>query len=344
MSFPSKPKVKLDNYLDLLLDEEIDNITKCPVCIDGISEQLKNIHNDLLKKCEGHLQEFLKQNRLFQGYYSHKNNVYPIPIIKLKKLLLLWKEMCHMPQEDYQNLYNKIFEKAEYLKAKCSPVNINVIKSIDAKLAYLLGIIYADGSLRDIWWTYKREKRFRWEISVTEELSENLDGIVRLLKEIFSIRTNVKAVYEGRWYRILFQSMILFRIFNKLFEMPMGYKKGKLRIPKTIKNSPFKIKKYFLIGFFDGDGWCSNFNHKKRFTPTIAVNQSSKEILEDLNEILKEAGLNFHINTAKRNSYKWYTLVTKDKKQIKRFQEVFHFRYSNKKERLKTLIESFEKN
>lgn len=344
MSFPSEPKIKLDNYLDLLIDEEIDNITKCPICISGVSDILNRIYLDLKKNIEeGIFQKFMRKRALL-GILAWKNNTWPIPIFKLKELLLLWKEVCNKSWKEHNDLYEEVYQKAEYFKARCSPVNINVIKSIDAKLTYLLGIIYADGSLRNIWLTYKREKRFRWEITVTEELSENLDVIVQLLKEVFSIRTNVKAIYGGRWYRILFYSMILFRIFNKVFEMPMGYKKGRLRVPKIIKNAPFKIKKYFLIGFFDGDGWCSNFNRKKRFTPTLAVNQSSKEILEDLNEILKEAGLNFHINIAKRNSYKWYTLVTKDRKQIKRFQEVFHFRYSNKKERLKVLVESFEKN
>jgi len=334
-------EVQLKNYFDLLVDKEIDEKTECPICIQGISKILDQIHKEIKTHYTGpSIQRFFREKSLY-GIYHWKKDWFPIPIYQLKRLLLLWQEVCNKSQEDLNDLYDRIYQEATHFKAKCSPIVINIVKSIDTDLAYLLGLIYADGALRNIWLTLQNEQRFRWEITITEELAENLQGITLILNTLFGIKTNVKSVYGGRWYRILFQSMILFRILNKVFKMPIGYKKGKLSIPKIIREAPFEIKKHFLIGFFDGDGWCSNFNPKKKFTPILAANQSSKKILEELNDILKEGGLNFHINIAKRDQHTWYNLVTKDKGEITRFQDQFGFGYRNKQERLKTLVNSF---
>ena len=336
-----KEKVSINNYLDVLIDQEIDDKTNCPICISGVSSILIEVYTDLKKSIkEGEFQRFLKENSLF-NIFNWKNEVYPIPINKLKKILMVWKKLCNKSEEEYINLYEKAYEQSTYFKAKRSPVNIKVVKSMDIKLAYLLGIIYADVALRNVWSTFDKEKRFRWEITITEELSENLETITSLLEEIFGIKTNVKSVYKGKWYRILFNSMILLRILNKVFEMPIGYKKGKLRMPKVIQKAPFRIKKYFVMGFMDGDGMCSKVNTTKKFTPVVSMSQSSREILQDLNEIMKEGSLNFNLYKKKRDKFNWYVLETKNKQQIREFYENFGFLYHNKKERLKRLVESF---
>lgn len=87
---------------------------------------------------------------------------------------------------------------------------------------------------------------------------------------------------------------------------------------------------------------CSRLNQNERFTPTVSVSQSSMEILQDLNEILKVKGLRFRLTKSKRQNYVWYRLQTKDKKQIRKFQEEFGFRYHNKSKRLKELVSGFE--
>ena len=101
-----------------------------------------------------------------------------------------------------------------------------------------------------------------------------------------------------------------------------------------------KLDLAFLLGFFDGDGACSNFNKKKRFTPIVSVSQSAKEILEDINEILNERNLIFRLYRKTRKSYVWYVLKTKNKMQIKKYREEFGFLYPNKRKRLKVLVEN----
>ena len=89
-------KYQLNNYFDLLIDEEIDSRTNCPVCIDGISKILTEIYDDLKKHYRGKsFQRFLKEKSLY-GIYHWKKDYWPIPICKLKKLLLLWKNEDYM--------------------------------------------------------------------------------------------------------------------------------------------------------------------------------------------------------------------------------------------------------
>ncbi len=339
----SKESVKLRNYLDKLIDEKIDKLTKCPVCISGISDILYKLNEELKSNYNGKsIQRFLKEKSLY-GIYQWKKDWYPIPLNKLKEYLLLWKNICGKSEEEYTQVYDKIFLGGTYFRAKCSPIKVKIIKSIGSDLAYLLGIIFADGALRNIWLTYQNEGRLRWEISITDKLPNNLTAITGIIHKLFGIKTNVKIVYGGRWHRILFQSMILHRLLNEVFEMPMGYKKGKLKIPKIIKESPYKIRKDFLIGFFDGDGSCSNLKSKGKAYPLITVAQSNKEILSELNEILKESGFNFNLYAKRRKGYCWYVLETKDKNQIIQFEHNIGFRDKIKRERLRLLVDDFKK-
>ena len=178
-------KNPLNNYFDLLVDEKIDSISKCPVCIDGICDILDGIYDELkIHYKGGQFQRFLRIHLLY-GIYHWKENYHPVPISKLKLLLALWKKTCNKNIDEYGEILNRIFQKATYFKACRSPVKVKVIRFLDTKLVYLLGVIYADGALRDIWLTQRNEGRFRFEISITDEKEENLKIIVDLLKEQF---------------------------------------------------------------------------------------------------------------------------------------------------------------
>ncbi len=331
--------MKIPNYFDLLINSTIDNKTCSPICIDGVADILQEIYLDLKKAMPiGKFQKTMKENSLL-NILQWKNNWYPIPLYKIKQLLSLWKITAYKSNAEYDALYEKIYNTAIHFRAIKSPVKVKVVREITPDLAYLLGIIYADGSLRNIDLTFNQEGRYRWEINITDETTENLSSITSLLDNIFGIKTGVKKVYDGQWHRILFQSMILWRILHTVFEMPQGYKKGRLTMPHLVKKSPFEIKRHFVIGFFDGDGWC-NKNENSKY-PAVSLSQSSPEILDEINLVLREAGLQFRTYKKNSNNYDYYVLETKDKKQIQRFQEIFGFRSIKKKERLQKLIQNF---
>tara|TARA_Y100000310_G_scaffold89923_1_gene87115 strand:+ start:68411 stop:69469 length:1059 start_codon:yes stop_codon:yes gene_type:complete len=334
--------MKLDNYLDLMIDEEIDGKNNCPVCIDGISEIITKIYLEVKAQKPGELRKILKPIVHHRTFHSWRTGTDPVPIVKLKELIALWKSVCNKSIKESEALYDHAFLIARNFRARKSPHRVRIIREIDENLSYLIGVIYADGALTDPWLALRNKGRFVYEISITEHLQNNLKPAVKHFESIFGVTTNVKSVYSGRWYRILFNSLIIHRLLHQLFEMPLGYKKGKLIIPTLIKDSPFDIKKHFLVGFFDGDGWCTKTLNGTNFTPSVAASQSSRFILEDLQDILSEAGLNFNINTSTRDIYKWYTLVTKDRKQIQRYKDIFGFRYQNKKESLQKLTQSFK--
>ena len=335
-------KIPIPNYLDLMIDEKIDSSTKSPVCLDGISHVLQEIYEEIKKCYVGNAFKKILEERALLGLYSWKNGVYPIQIFKLKKFLNLWMEICNKTAEEYNTLYERCYQEATYFRAQNSPFHIKIVKGLDKNLAYFLGVLYADGSLRNIWLVYKgKRNRFQYEITITDESAQNLMTIVKLFENIFNLKTNVKKVYGGKWFRILFSSMVLHRLFNKVFDMPMGYKKGKLRIPDIIKNAPFEIKSQFVKGFFDGDGWCSDSHLDKKVYPVVSVSQSDKLILQDINEILIEKGFNFRFIVRKRDHLTWYELNTKSMKQIRTFYDEVGFGYKNKMKRLENLIDYY---
>ena len=138
---------------------------------------------------------------------------------------------------------------------------------------------------------------------------------------------------------MLFSSLILHRFFNKVFEMPIGYKKGKIRIPAIIKEASLSIKKYFVIGFFDGDGYCNKTFLRRNFTPVVSVSQASRKMLEDIKEILLEGGVHMNLIKRTRANHIWYELNTKDRQQIRNFRKSFGFRYRTKSQNLNLLVE-----
>ncbi len=332
--------MEINNYFNKLIDPKIDDVTKSPICIDGISNIISDIYIDLKQNIpKGQFQKELIKIIPTPTFYSWRKGKYPIPIKKLKILLKFWKQKCHKTKKEEKDLYNQCFQQAKFFRAMNSPLIIKIPKTLTEDLAYFLGILYADGSLRNINLTYKQEKRFRWEITVTDEKKNTLETLLHILKQEFNLKTNVKTVYNGRWYRLLFTSMMLHRLLNNVFEMPAGYKKGRLKIPKLIQKAPMNLKKQFIIGFFDGDGWCNKIDKQKY--PVIGLSQSSKGILLEIQEILKQLNINFNLYKKHSNNYDYYTLEIKSRSQIALYQKEIGFRYPHKKERLKSLVNNF---
>ncbi len=337
-NIPEYPKLKLKNYLDLLIDKNVDRITGCPICLDGCKDIVAEIFADLKANYGKGLHKLLKRE-VGTTFYAWRSGKWPIPIWKMKKLIDIWAKICRKSDRERNKLYANVFHGAKKFKLFKSPLRIIVIKNLTPKLAYLIGNIYADGALRNSIEVKKRKGRYNYEITITDESKEHLQDIVELLEELFNIKTNVKTAYNGKWYRILFSSSTIHRFLNKVFEMPLGYKKGKLRVPKVIKNAPLEIQKYFIIGFFDGDGSCTNLEDgRKKFTPVVHAGQSDKKILIDIQEMLKKFELNFNLHKHRYKQYEWYSLNTKDKKQIKQFQKKIGFTHPLKKERLQILV------
>lgn len=61
--------MKLDNYLDLMIDEKIDNITDGPVAIDGVSSLIIQIYEDLKPKTKGKFHKLLRKMVLLPGLF-----------------------------------------------------------------------------------------------------------------------------------------------------------------------------------------------------------------------------------------------------------------------------------
>ena len=180
--------MKLQNYLDLMIDEKIDNITRGPICINGVSKIIEKIYLDLkINISKGNFQKTLIINGFnCTTFFSWKNNKYPIPIIKVKKLINFWKDICNKTDKECKETYDQFYRKAKYFRMFRSPLKIKVIKELDEDLSYLIGILFSDGCLRNIWKTYRNKGRFRFEISITDEFSDNLEISINLLNKLFT--------------------------------------------------------------------------------------------------------------------------------------------------------------
>jgi intein/homing endonuclease len=63
-----------------------------------------------------------------------------------------------------------------------------------------------------------------------------------------------KYYQKNNYWRVDFGNKIIYRYMEKIFEIPVGKKHEKVKIPKVIEQSSLKFKKAFLQGLFIFDG------------------------------------------------------------------------------------------
>jgi len=178
-------------------------------------------------------------------------------------------------------------------------------------LSFLAGIIIGDGYLGS-------EKR-RIQIEMSDK--NILEEILKAFYSIFGIKTRLRKVkkqkenYLQTW-RIVFESKEISLLFNKIFEIPLGKKSDKVKVPSVIFTSNSECKKSFIRGLFFADG-----SFKKK---TIRFSSSSQKLLEGLQKLFQEMGF---------QSVKRYY---KNKRYNKYYFELFLM--TNEAERFKLLL------
>ncbi len=231
-----------------------------------------------------------------------KTNKEEIPLNKINNLFLQSKEI-------------------NYFFCKSSPHKITIPKTLTPKLAYVIGYIYGDGGLKDIWKSYRKTRKFEHKIIIGDEFKLQIEKISNLLKEIFNIRLKIRTERKEKGINLYYINptcKVLYRFLTKIFELPCGPKCDKIRTPNIIKKSNKEIKLWFIKGFMDADGDTRAMEKTRENSPSprIKIRLCSKEMIEDLQEILnKKLNLNFtgpysdnprnyYIQTAKKGSTK----------------------------------------
>ncbi len=154
-------------------------------------------------------------------------------------------------------------------------------KFISTDLAENVGILIGDGSIRkDYTITYCGN------IEDDKPFFENY--VSRLVKKLFNIQPKV-SIYRNE-YRLVVRSKALLTFYNKVVGLPIGPKDA-IKIPKVCLENKAFIKSC-IRGIMDTD-FSITFkkkSHKYHYYPVIIADLKSKDLVKQLEILLKDIG------------------------------------------------------
>jgi len=252
--------------------------------MNGINDILQKMYLEI-KKQKGrgisklYMQYFNIERRTMYGWLSGES---PIPIFQFLKFVKLWKTFCKKSNSEEIAIIDLAFDHCIYFSiAKGKKVKLP--KQMTINLAYLIGYIIGDGCLSGNNLVRRSQFRIRIASDTKQFLKQAIDPI---FNKLFSIRGNIYKITNSECYEFCVQSKVLHLFFNKICDIPIGKKKGKLIIPAIIWKEKPKIKFTFISGFFDADG-CIYEKQK-----AIIFAQADKRFLSKLSELLGTLGIN----------------------------------------------------
>lgn len=176
------------------------------------------------------------------------------------------KRFCYIcNQVNDLSFLDKICEKNIMFSSRSSKPII-LPKKLTPSLSYLLGLILGDGCITS------RKGSLLISSSHLEVKKAEL-----ILKNIFGINCSIKQT--DNYYLLRTTSAPLKEFLHNIFDIPLGKKKDKIRVPKFVLESGKENKVAFIFGFFNSDG---SLSIRKDGRMTFAIKQSTKEILEDI--------------------------------------------------------------
>lgn len=166
-------------------------------------------------------------------------------------------------------------------------VNENFFKTWSPKMAYVLGFMFADGSLLDT----NSSSRTYYLLFSNNDL-DLLNKIRKTLSSEHKIYVRPPRVMEHTEKKYISKTSYLLKFGNKsmyddLLDLGMTHRKSNsMHLPKV----PMRLFSYFLRGYFDGDGCVNIYLPKNRVTPRIKVlfTSGSTGFLSELSELLAQ--------------------------------------------------------
>jgi hypothetical protein len=266
---------------------------------------------------------------------AHKKGIRTVELENVLKLrrdtLYDWKKNGSIPFSKLKQ-FNEIFSdiigtnvsKNILIGLRFSRNNFR-IPELNADLCYLVGYMYGDGTLS----SHKTTPR----IEFYDSNKIFLNYIASLVQTLFNIKNyKLRKDKRAKCYCLRINHKLLLLFFNKVFEMPIGRKKGKLHMPQVIKRS--KYINDFICGFFDAEG---HFYHDPRYGYKITLSQSDKFILEEIKNILESLGVkSIKVTEYRKGSYE---LRIPRKEEFIKFTAIFTSRHPDKVRRITLAID-----
>ena len=233
----------------------------------------------------------------------------------------------------------KMKEKFRARLLKKNPININYFKTLNRKNAYILGYLFADGSLRK----GKRNLRLSFS-SIDRELIDKIKDQFSVIHRKVSVRKGKNIMRDGKsinckdsYSMTIWNYHFLRHLINQ--GMISGRKEHRIFIPKDIS----KNKKFFAAffrGFFDGDGTVRSI--KTSQYPAVSITSASYKFLIQMKNLMRKFGIiSWSLSknktsrtgtfgfSGKQNVYNLYKLMYKNSNNLflsrkkQRFDEFF---------------------
>ena len=201
-------------------------------------------------------------------------------------ILTYLREDCKVPMKVIDKLNSKYDIKVEYEKVISLKNTKKEIKfpKLSNKFAELIGAIAGDGHLH----------LYPAELSITchKDLDrEHVYHLSKIFENLFNQKP--KILFQRNIIKLRFYSKELVNKLNQEYELPIGRKMNRLRIPSKIL-----IKQSYLISFirglFDTDGTINR--HHKNSGAIVEISSRDPIFLKDINKALISLNLSTSVN------------------------------------------------
>lgn len=183
--------------------------------------------------------------------------------------------------------------------------------------AYLLGFLYADGSIHN----FSCGKYRVLSIALQEKDQLFLQKICDIFNKELNKEYHLKYYEKTKSYRI---SICDGKTIQNLIALGITHNKSYENNSFVFNNIPNDLKNHFIRGFFDGDGSVGVYLKKNTKTPSLSGNivSNNEKLLVSIQTFLKEN----NVNTSLQTEGKHFRLRFAGNKNRKQFRE---FLYAN---------------
>jgi hypothetical protein len=287
------PNISFDNYL-LKLRKDIK--------ITGASDLLKNWHNHSFKTYLSASKKIGLSESFYRAFVTGR---LAMPIWALELIYKIDKK-----------LIDEIYHSNIYFTARNSKDRLP--KSINPKLAYLIGYLHGDGHIDS------NGKR----VSFFDKYIEQLELINKLIKNIFNVDGDI-YVRRNNFFNSEAPTLDIRRVtVNSFLSEVIGLKRGKRetnKIPLVIKQNKILLK-WYICGLFDAEG-AMPLNPKRKRDIYIDIAMKDKEFIHSIKLILeKEFDIQSYgpyVRIARNNKIKNITVESELK--IRKLSEIEKF-------------------
>lgn len=191
----------------------------------------------------------------FFNYYSRH---WPIPLDVYRSL----EKIAKLSLKNF-----KIIKKKRFLR------NEPKIPKLNKALAEILGAINGDGHL----------SKYKYEVAVTSDKNE--EDYHRYLKNLFenTFRIQTSSFNQGGVIKLRCYSIDIHNFLSNDYCLPVGKKKGKLKIPNQIFSSKYLLIHY-IRGLFDTDG---SIYFRRKNEPVLEISSADPNFLREIMDALK---------------------------------------------------------